>query len=54
MTQDRAQKIIKKNYGPTAYAIGHTEEPDTTTIFWIYPGENEENCKIHEVKEGEQ
>ena len=50
MTQDKAQEIIRNTYGENAYAIGHTENSEIVTIFWIYAGEDEDAYKAHEVK----
>lgn len=50
MSQDKAQEIIRNAYGANAYAIGHTDDGENVTIFWLYAGEDEDAYKAHEVK----
>lgn len=51
LNQNEAQEIIRNAYGTNAYAIGCNEADGiTTTIFWLYAGEDEDEYKAHEVK----
>lgn len=49
MTQDKAQSIIKKTYGTTAYAIGQSESATEIVIYWLYKGESEDNFRLHAI-----
>lgn len=53
MTQQKAQQIIKKEYGKKAYAIGHAVNNNETAIFWIFGGENETDYKVYYVNNEE-
>ena len=50
MTQDEAQEIIRNTYGSFAYAIGHTEDGEEVTIFYLYNGEDETEVKAHQTR----
>lgn len=50
LNQNEAQEIIRNAYGTNAYAIGHTEDGENVTIFWLYNGEDEAEVKAHQTR----